>query len=81
MTVLGSREQLCIHTDAQVHHGRARDYACHSLRKKHACSHYTRVSGIITYLHQNDFFICLWLGFSNGINYFVYYEVRVWIAP
>lgn len=57
MVVLGSREQLCIHEQVSLLHGKAQSNACHLLRKrrdkreereKHErphCSHYSRVSG------------------------------------
>lgn len=48
MVVLGSREQLCIHKDVRVLHGKAQTNACHALCKKRTkryCAHFSRVSG------------------------------------
>lgn len=49
MVVLGSREQLCIHEEVSLLHGRAQTNACHLLcrkrTKKGYCGHYSRVSG------------------------------------
>ncbi|KAL6972803.1 Regulator of telomere elongation helicase 1 [Sarracenia purpurea var. burkii] len=46
MVVLGSREQLCIHEEVSLLHGRTQTNACHSLcrkRKKRFCRHFPRV--------------------------------------
>ena len=50
MVVLGSREQLCIHEEVSLLHGRTQTNACHSLcrkRKKRYCRHFPRVAGNI----------------------------------
>ncbi|KAI3727225.1 hypothetical protein L1987_67037 [Smallanthus sonchifolius] len=50
MVVLGSREQLCIHPDVSLLHGRAQTNACHFLcqkRTKRYCTHYPRVSEFV----------------------------------
>ncbi|KAK9066251.1 hypothetical protein SSX86_013572 [Deinandra increscens subsp. villosa] len=50
MVVLGSREQLCIHPDVSLLHGRTQTNACHSLcqkRTKRYCTHYSRVSEFV----------------------------------
>ncbi|THG03844.1 hypothetical protein TEA_017297 [Camellia sinensis var. sinensis] len=47
MVVLGSREQLCIHEEVSLLHGRTQTNACHSLcrkRKKRYCRHFPRVT-------------------------------------
>lgn len=45
MTILGSREQLCIHEDVSLLHGKAQNNACRSLRRnRKKCVHYTRVA-------------------------------------
>ncbi|XAR50624.1 DNA helicase [Bertholletia excelsa] len=47
MVVLGSREQLCIHEEVSLLHGRTQTNACHSLcrkRKKRFCRHFPRVT-------------------------------------
>ncbi|KAA8541819.1 hypothetical protein F0562_022971 [Nyssa sinensis] len=47
MVVLGSREQLCIHEEVSLLHGRTQTNACHSLcrkRTKRYCAHYPRVA-------------------------------------
>ncbi|XP_058074806.1 regulator of telomere elongation helicase 1 homolog isoform X2 [Magnolia sinica] len=44
MDILGSREQMCIHNEVRILRGRAQNNACHSLCKKRACFHHTRVS-------------------------------------
>lgn len=44
MTVLGSREQMCIHKDVRTMRGRAQNNACRSLCKSRACYHQNRVS-------------------------------------
>ncbi|GMH22211.1 hypothetical protein Nepgr_024054 [Nepenthes gracilis] len=44
MVVLGSREQLCIHDQVRLLHGKAQTNACHYLRSKRTarnCNHYT----------------------------------------
>ena len=49
MVVLGSREQLCIHPDVSLLHGKTQTNACHFLcqkRTKRYCAHFPRVSGI-----------------------------------
>ncbi|KAM7254630.1 hypothetical protein ACFE04_004010 [Oxalis oulophora] len=56
MIILGSRQQLCIHEDVSLLHGKAQDNACHSLckkrdkGKKRYCNHFSRVSD---YVKQN----------------------------
>ncbi|KAI3786063.1 hypothetical protein L1987_45190 [Smallanthus sonchifolius] len=50
MVVLGSREQLCIHPDVSLLHGRTQTNACHFLcqkRTKRYCTHYPRVSEFV----------------------------------
>ncbi|KAI7752038.1 hypothetical protein M8C21_009219, partial [Ambrosia artemisiifolia] len=50
MVVLGSREQLCIHPDVSLLHGKAQTNACHHLcqkRTKRYCTHYPRVSEFV----------------------------------
>ncbi|KAJ9568519.1 hypothetical protein OSB04_004485 [Centaurea solstitialis] len=47
MVVLGSREQLCIHPDVSLLHGKTQTNACHFLcqkRTKRYCAHFPRVS-------------------------------------
>ncbi|KAI3863649.1 hypothetical protein MKW92_053648 [Papaver armeniacum] len=43
MTVLGSREQLCIHDDVQMLQGKAQTNACHFICKKRQCKHQRQV--------------------------------------
>ncbi|RZC50378.1 hypothetical protein C5167_018802 [Papaver somniferum] len=43
MTVLGSREQLCIHDDVQMLQGKAQTNACHFICKKRECKHQRQV--------------------------------------
>ncbi|KAL5576411.1 hypothetical protein UlMin_018110, partial [Ulmus minor] len=56
MVVLGSREQLCIHDDVSLLHGRTQSNACRFLRRKDikreksGCAHYFRVAD---YLKNN----------------------------
>ncbi|KAJ0755472.1 putative DNA helicase [Helianthus annuus] len=50
MVVLGSREQLCIHPDVSLLHGKTQTNACHFLcqkRTKRYCTHYPRVSEFV----------------------------------
>ncbi|KVI06000.1 hypothetical protein Ccrd_015675 [Cynara cardunculus var. scolymus] len=50
MVVLGSREQLCIHPDVSLLHGKTQTNACHFLcqkRTKRYCSHFPRVSEFV----------------------------------
>ncbi|GAA0165600.1 DNA helicase [Lithospermum erythrorhizon] len=50
MTVLGSREQLCIHDDVSVLRGKAQTNACHALcrkRSKRYCAHYSRAGDFL----------------------------------
>ncbi|XP_050380801.1 regulator of telomere elongation helicase 1 homolog [Argentina anserina] len=54
MVVLGSREQLCIHEDVSLLHGKAQTNACHFLcrkRTKRYCKHYSRTTD---YLKNNS---------------------------
>ncbi|KAJ0985594.1 hypothetical protein J5N97_003950 [Dioscorea zingiberensis] len=44
MTVLGSREQMCIHEEVRLLRGSAQNNACHYLCKKRKCRHHSRVS-------------------------------------
>jgi regulator of telomere elongation helicase 1 len=46
MVVLGSREQMCIHSDVQSMRGRVQNHACRSLTKGRNCHHYNRVAGM-----------------------------------
>ncbi|MCL7034751.1 hypothetical protein MKW94_004203, partial [Papaver nudicaule] len=43
MTVLGSREQLCIHDDVRLLQGKAQTNACHSICKQRQCKHQRQV--------------------------------------
>lgn len=45
MSVLGSREQMCIHDQVRLFRGRAQTTACQYVCKKRRCNHYSRVSG------------------------------------
>ncbi|KAJ8773449.1 hypothetical protein K2173_004279 [Erythroxylum novogranatense] len=56
MVVLGSREQLCIHEDVSLLHGKVQTNACHYLRRrrenqekqeKHRCNHYSCVPDFV----------------------------------
>ncbi|KAJ9568362.1 hypothetical protein OSB04_004328 [Centaurea solstitialis] len=50
MVVLGSREQLCIHPDVSLLHGKTQTNACHFLcqkRTKRYCAHFPRVSEFV----------------------------------
>ncbi|XP_023730407.1 regulator of telomere elongation helicase 1 homolog [Lactuca sativa] len=50
MVVLGSREQLCIHPDVSLLHGKTQTNACHFLcqkRTKRYCTHFPRVSEFV----------------------------------
>ncbi|KAK1434107.1 hypothetical protein QVD17_11025 [Tagetes erecta] len=50
MVVLGSREQLCIHPDVSLLHGKTQTNACHFLchkRTKRHCTHFPRVSEFV----------------------------------
>ncbi|KAL3528782.1 hypothetical protein ACH5RR_008104 [Cinchona calisaya] len=50
MVVLGSREQLCIHEEVRLLHGKVQTNACHALCKKRTkryCSHFSRVSDFL----------------------------------
>ncbi|KAL8230357.1 hypothetical protein R6Q57_000135 [Mikania cordata] len=50
MVVLGSREQLCIHPDVSLLHGKTQTNACHFLCKKRTkrhCTHFPRVSEFV----------------------------------
>lgn len=53
MAVLGSRQQLCIHDQVSLLHGRAQTHACRFLcrkRTKRYCTHYSQVG---EYMNQN----------------------------
>ncbi|XP_051147548.1 regulator of telomere elongation helicase 1 homolog isoform X2 [Andrographis paniculata] len=50
MAVLGSREQLCIHEQVSLLHGKTQTHACHALCKKRTkrfCSHFSRVKEFV----------------------------------
>ncbi|KAH8937953.1 hypothetical protein BDL97_16G056800 [Sphagnum fallax] len=47
MVVLGSREQMCIHSDVQSMRGRVQNHACRSLTKGRNCHHYNRVADYV----------------------------------
>ncbi|XP_076952033.1 regulator of telomere elongation helicase 1 homolog [Bidens hawaiensis] len=50
MVVLGSREQLCIHPDVSLLHGKTQTNACHFLcqkRTKRYCTHFPRVAEFV----------------------------------
>ncbi|XP_072959072.1 regulator of telomere elongation helicase 1 homolog [Typha angustifolia] len=44
MTVLGSREQMCIHDEVRQIQGRAQNSACQYVCRKRLCRHHSRVS-------------------------------------
>eukprot|EP01018_Ginkgo_biloba_P023975 Gb_04351 [translate_table: standard] len=44
MVVLGSREQMCIHSDVRTMRGRAQNNACRSLCRSRSCYHQNRVT-------------------------------------
>ncbi|KAI5070881.1 hypothetical protein GOP47_0013132 [Adiantum capillus-veneris] len=47
MVVLGSREQMCIHSDVKQLRGRGQNQACRALCKSRACHHQNRVAGYL----------------------------------
>ncbi|MCO5548021.1 hypothetical protein L7F22_001477 [Adiantum nelumboides] len=47
MVVLGSREQMCIHTEVKQMRGRGQNQACRTLCKSRACHHQNRVAGYL----------------------------------